>query len=549
MKRIYIFCSLFGLILGMMSCNDDKEIITVNGFQDGKPSELTASQTDIKLNAETAGVAALTLTWGDYNLGISDDAYGLPNDMIAKYIEMSIDESFNAIESSLVQGNNRSYTHVELNNLSNKMGYTPWNAANLYIRIRYVLGNNLAPQYSNVLAVSITPYGIRMNRLDMLAKDMETLTNYLYSPEENGIYQGFVGASGWMNAYFRENDGTIWGNDGIVGTSFKLSNDLSTLWNIWYPGVGGSYLTTVNTVTEQWSATLLTDLTIMVDGNEVAMRYSIPQNTWTGSFKANGACTITSATANTKTYTLDTDTNDDNAIDGTLKLDFYASVSQAGNYILKLEMGDEEIKAIVEEGQIEESSYFNYLDMINPDNWDDVKCRLYSPEEDYIYRGFYYATAWENFKFASEDRETIYGSVAESLYELDSTGAAWNIWMDTENSTFYLYTANLADNTWGAEEITKVAVSGDFNNWSIETDLMEYDVEAKIWKATLDINFIEWGMNIILNDDWDMKITLKSDGVLQYGPGNNIVPAETGTYIFTINMWDMNNITYSLYKQ
>ena len=135
------------------------------------------------------------------------------------------------------------------------------------------------------------------------------------------------------------------------------------------------------------------------------------------------------------------------------------------------------------------------------------------------------------------------------MYELDSTGAAWNIWMDTENSAFYLYTANLANNTWSAEEITKVAVSGDFNNWSIETDLMEYDVEAKIWKATLDINFIEWGMNIILNDDWDMKITLKSDGVLQYGPGNNIVPAETGTYIFTINMWDMNNITYSLYKQ
>ena len=314
-------------------------------------------------------------------------------------------------------------------------------------------------------------------------------------------------------------------------------------------GVAGSYLTTVNTVTEQWSATLLTDLTVMVDGNPVEMRFSVPQNAWTGSFAASGASNITSATATTKTYTLDTGTDDDAAISGTLNLDFYASIPKAGNYILKLAMGSEEIEATLEEGEIEPSSYFNYLEMINPDNWNDVKCRLYSPEEDYIYRGFYYAWGWENFKFATEDRETVYGSVAGSLYELDPTGAAWNIWMDTENSAFYLFTANLADNTWGCEEITKVSVSGDFNGWALDTDMMEYDVDAKIWNITLDINFIEWGMNIILNDNWDMKLTKKSDGVMQLGAGNNIIPAETGVYLFTLNMYDIGNIIYTLEKQ
>ena len=549
MKRLYIYCSLFGLILGMMSCNDDKETITVTGFQDGASSELTASQTSIELNAETAGVAALTLSWGSYNLGISDENYHLPDEMVNNYIELSTDASFNNIESTLIQGNSRSYTHVELNNLTKKIGFEPWKASPLYIRIKYVLGNNLAPQYSNALTVNIIPYGIRMNSMEMLGADQETVTGYLYSPAEDGVYQGFIGASGWMNAYFKENDGTMWGNDGVVGTAFLLSNDATTFWNIWYPGVAGSYLTTVNTVTKQWSATLLSELTITVDGNPISMKFSVPQNTWSGSFAASGACTITSATATTKAYTLETSTDDDAAISGTLNLDFYASIPKAGNYILKLAMGSEEIEATLEEGEIEPSSYFNYLEMINPDNWNDVKCRLYSPEEDYIYRGFYYAWGWENFKFATEDRETVYGSVPESLYELDPTGAAWNIWMDTENSAFYLFTANLSDNTWGCEEITKVSVSGDFNGWALDTDMMEYDVDAKIWRATLDINFIEWGMNIILNDNWDMKLTKKNDGVMQYGAGNNIVPSEMGVYLFTLNMYDMGNIIYTLEKQ
>ena len=549
MKRLYSIISFCCILLGLLSCNDDKEMIIVSGFHDGDTPALNASSTSVTLNSETPGVSALSLTWGEYSLSINNSGYDMPDEMIDKYIELSANSNFEECESSLCLTNSRTYTHIELNNLSNKMGMQPWETQDLYIRIKYVLGNNIEPQYSNVVTVGLTPYGIRLNTLDILSKDQESVTGYLYSPAENGIYTGFVGASGWMNAYFRENDGTMWGNDGIVGTEFKLSKDEATHWNIWYPGVAGSYLTTVDTHTEQWSATLLTNLTITVDGNPVEMKFSVPRNTWTGSFSVNGATTINGGKADTKAYTLETGTSDDAAIAGTLDLDFYASVPKAGNFIITLNMGEENIVATVEEGEIEESNYQFYLDMINPDNWDDVKCKLYSFEEDYIYKGFYFASAWENFKFATEDRETIYGSVPESLYELDPTGAAWNIWMDTEQSAFYMFTANLADNTWTPLEITSIAVSGDFNDWSITTDLMSYDAEGKIWTAILDINYIEWGMNIILNEDWDMKLTQKSNGVLQLGPGNNIVPAETGTYFFSINFWDMNNITYTLIKQ
>ena len=549
MKRLYTYFSFVCLLLGVLACNDDKEIIQVNGFQNGETPTLNTSQTAVTLNAETPAVAALTLTWGDFNLSLNNDAYGMPNEMIDKYIELDTQSSFATAESTLSFENNKSYTHSELNNLAKKIGMEAWISSTLYARIKYVLGNNLEPQYSNVVTIDVTPYGIRMNTLDILNSSQEIVTGHLYSPAEDGIYAGFVGASGWMNAYFRENDGTMWGNDGIIGTAFKLSNDESTLWNIWYPGVAGSYLTTVNTLTQQWSATLLSNLTVMVEGKEVEMIFSVPRNAWTGSFTATGATSITSAKANTKAYNMETGTDDDAAISGTLELNFAVSVPKAGNFILTLNMGDENVVAIVEEGEIEESNYFEYLDMINPDNWDDVKCKLYSPEEDYIYQGFYYATGWENFKFATEDRETIYGSVANSLYELDSTGAAWNIWMDTENSAFYLYTANLANNTWSATEITSMAVSGDFNSWSIETDLMTYDVAAKVWKAILNITYIEWGMQIIINGDWDMMLTLKSNGVLQFGKGNNIVPSETGVYELIINTWDMGNITYSLTKQ
>ena len=549
MKRLYNYIPFFLFLLGMISCNDDKEMLTVSGFQNGDAATLVASQSAITLSGETPTVSALTLTWGDYDLSLSSDAYQLPDGMIDKYIELATQSSFEGAESSLSTVNTRSYTHVELNNLTKKLGMEAWKDAPLYIRIKYVLGNNIAPQYSNVASVSITPYGIRMNSMDVLSADQERVTANLYSPTENGIYQGFIGASGWMNAYFRENDGTTWGNDGIVGTPFKLSNDVATHWNIWYPGVAGCYLTTVDTHTQQWSATLLTNLVVTVEGEQIEMKYSVPRNTWTGSFQTKGAASLTTGKAETKSYSIATDTNDDNAVAGLLDVAFSASVSKAGSYILTLEMGGEEVVATLEEGEIEESNYQNYLDMVNPDNWDDVKCRLYSPEENYIYQGFYYATGWENFKFATEDRETIYGSIAESLYQLDSTGSAWNIWMDTSDNGFYLYTANLSDGIWSYQEITSRAVSGDFNGWSITSDLMEYDVEQKVWKATLDISYIEWGMNIVINEDWEMMLTKKNDGVLHYGKGNNIVPTETGLYLLTINMWDMNNITYTLEKQ
>ena len=545
----FFYISLLIIVLGMISCNDDKETLTVSGFGNSDTPALTPSQTSITLNAETPAVSALTLTWGDYDLSLNSDAYDLPDGMIEKYIELATDQSFETAESSLNQSNTRSYTHVELNNLAKKLGMEAWETASLYIRIKYVLGKNITPQYSNVVALSITPYGIRMNTLDLLSTDKERVTANLYSPTENGIYQGYIGASGWMNAYFRENDGTTWGNDGIVGTAFKLSNDESTHWNIWYPGAAGCYWTTVDTHSQQWSATLLTNLSIIIDGNPVELKFSVPRNSWTGSFKTTGATTITSAKAETKAYTMNTGTDDDAAISGTMELNFTTSAPKAGSYIITLEMGGEEVIAILEEGEIEENNYQNYLDMINPDNWDDILCKLYSPEEDYIYQGFCYAAGWQNFKFATEDRETIYGSVPESLYELDPTGAAWNIWMDTENSGFYLYTANLANNTWSALEITSMAVSGDFNGWSIASDLMTYDLELKVWKVILDVTYIEWGMNIVINEDWDMMLTKKNNGVLQYGKGSNIVTDETGTYLLTINMWDMNNLTYNLDKQ
>ncbi len=549
MKRLYNYILSFLLVIGLISCSDDKEFLTVNGFQNGDSPTLLTSQSSIVLNAETPGVSALTLSWGDYDLSISNGAYDLPDEMIDKYIELANNTDFNGAESSLCAAKSKSYTHVELNNMTKKLGMEAWQSVPLYVRIKYILGNNIDPAYSNVVSIAITPYGIRMNSLDVLATDKERVVANLYSPSENGIYQGFIGASGWMNAYFKENDGTVWGNDGIVGTPFKLSNDESTHWNIWYPGVAGCYWTTVDTHSKQWSAALLTNLVVTIEGNPVELNFSVPSNVWIGGFTTSAATIITSGRADTKTYTIDTNTDDDNAVIGTMDINFSASVPKAGNYIITLKMAGEEVEAIVEEGEIEEGTYQHYLDMISPDNWDDVKCRLYSAEEDHIYRGFYYTAGYENFKLATEDRETIYGSVPESLYDLDPTGAAWSIWMDTPESAFYMFTADLSNNTWNHQEITSMAVSGDFNNWSIETDLMEYDVEAKVWRITLDISYIDWGMNIVLNGDWVMMLTQKSNGVLHYGKGSNIVPTETGVYVLTINMWDMNNITYTLYKQ
>ncbi len=67
-----------------------------------------------------------------------------------------------------------------------------------------------------------------------------TLT-YLYSPNEDGIYSGYMNASSWLNFWGKENDGTIWGNVGQDGHVYEMDNTESA-WNFWFPSQQASII-------------------------------------------------------------------------------------------------------------------------------------------------------------------------------------------------------------------------------------------------------------------------------------------------------------------
>ena len=102
----------------------------------------------------------------------------------------------------------------------------------------------------------------------------------------------------------------------------------------------------------------------------------------------------------------------------------------------------------------------------------------------------------------------------------------------------------IADNTWSQTYYGKVTVAGSFNGSNTESDPMSYDAVSGTWSADLDIKEIGWGMQILLDGDWGNCLKSKGDGVLGYPDGDNIIPPGTGRYRLTINLNDMQHLTY-----
>lgn len=83
---------------------------------------------------------------------------------------------------------------------------------------------------------------------------------------------------------------------------------------------------------------------------------------------------------------------------------------------------------------------------------------------------------------------------------------------------------------------------------------MTYDTSTGTWSATCEVNTIGYGFYFLLNSDptnlswdWALKGTLEEGLYLTNGDGSgNILPAETGTYLITL---DIHTMTFTMTKQ
>ena len=536
MKALYKFLMSAVMAGSLASCSTDIETPKIQGFDNLEPKELTASSNEVIMEGVNENSEAVTFTWGDYQLSIDNPAYHVPDKSITNYLEMSPTSDFSLMESLAVEGNTKTFTEKELNPILIRLGYEPWQKTPLHVRVRYAVADNVEYQYGMSLEIKVAAYGLRLNRMDVLATDKATVLAALYSPLENGVYTGYVAASAWMNFYLQERDNTIWGSQ--PGSAFTMSKDMVTAYNLWFPGTAGSYRVTADTKKVEWTAEYLSAMTLTsASGTDMEMTFKQSTNSWSCKVVTTKAETF-SAKAVTQMYNIE----NEGGATGTL-IDFGSllSIPEAGNWVVTIEMSGETPTPKYEVDEEPVVTYEPYLEIISPDDWNEVKCRMFSFNNDGTYKGFYYEGDWENYKFATVGRETIYGSVPNSLRELDSSNESWNLYVESGAEGLYLYYANLPENYWNAEAITKLVVRGDHD---LESTMI-YDKNTKVWTADLDIQEVGWGMQILINDDWSNHFKSKGDGILGYLEGDNIMPPGSGRYRLTVSLYDMGNLTYT----
>lgn len=195
--------------MGLASCESDIEPVYVIPSDD---ITLGGATGEIILSANNPQALAMTIYWsGDGQLSLDNSLIQAPVNAAEETLQLSKDEQFSSTIDLTVEKGVRSKQFLceELNSLLGRLGYTADEKAPLYIRVRSVLAANVEPTYSSVIKVMVQSYRIHLILGTVLDKDWNETSMKLASPEENGIYKGFMGVNGWTNWWFREANNVV----------------------------------------------------------------------------------------------------------------------------------------------------------------------------------------------------------------------------------------------------------------------------------------------------------------------------------------------------
>ncbi|HET6556416.1 MAG TPA: DUF5114 domain-containing protein [Prolixibacteraceae bacterium] len=553
-----IIALTIGCLALFTACEKDGEMIRVSGLES---PEFMASETSVVLTKESSTSSVLAFSWSESALNISDASMTLPGSIPQEILEVSSTNSFDSIVPLVPQSRTYAFTGAALNTLGKNLGFKAGQSAPLYFRIKSSLGVNTRAFYSDVLTVEITPYSIDMSIGFILNTDKTDTGFKLYSPNSNGQYAGFTGATAWYNWFLLEGDGTTWGNLGVDGNEFVLSNE-ATQWNFWYPGLGGSYYTTVNTTTKEWTATYIPSLTIS-GAVEAEMTFDRQAVKWFVSFTTTtDNATVKVKGLNAKLYNKETGTADAAAIiqsigfipraDSTLTFDWNSesagdiTIAKAGDYTLTLHLANPvkwtyQVKAgktVV----VEPLSPYLYLPGIDDGlsgSWtfDNALNRI--SEDDSTYAGTVLVNSLWGYQMGltPDDWENVYkmGSTPGTLAFKGQSN------ITAPAAGLYLIEADLKNLTYSHTAVTSLSQAGLNDNWTMAA-MTETEVPG-VYASSVTINTVSpWGSKLYLNNSWD-HFYGGANGVLTYKGGGITDDATIGTGTFDL-IADLRNSTY-----
>lgn len=530
MRTIKLYITALVVLLAAWSCEKDGDLIVVSGLNSSK---LSIDNTDIVLSFETQSDSVLALSWTESSLSLSDGTMKAPASIPGVTIEASATSDFESTVSIDPTSNPHFLKGLSLNTLTKNLGLEPWASSPVYFRTRTALGKNTEPKYSEVLKVNVTPFLIDMTKGFILNTEKEETEYFLYSPESNGEYSGFMNATGWYEWYLVEGDGTTWGNVGEDGNEFKLSNVEDAHWNMWFPGVGGAYYTTLNTEDKEWSATHIPKL--LVNGDvEGEMSFVKSEVYWLFSFTTTSDNAKFTVGGDTKLYNKSTSTVDADAIDGHIvfqpneadhSLAFSLSedateftIPTAGEYTLKLFVSDPsnlnytitEGSTVIEE-PISEYLYLLGIDDIISGGWNFNNYLRLLSDMDSTFAGVVNVSSEWGYKMGLEDGnwEDVYTYAADGQLEFMGEN---NI--PAPDAGLYLIEADLKSLTYSHTAVTSLSYSGFNGNWDLVQ--MTESSNPGVYTSPLAITEVsEWGGKLYLNDNWDFFFGGK-DGLLNY---------------------------------
>lgn len=465
MKKIFrnlmmLLCALTALV----SCDESGDKIYLDGF---KASDLMASASDVKLSVDNSKDVVLSLAWQNPTLLSSDETKPAGSGVLKTYLQASASEDFASVKEYTVTDLSKAFTGADLNAAAKDLGLSPDVSSPLYFRIKSQMGSNLDAAYSNVCQVKVTPYLIDMSYINILDKVKDQVLTYLYSPNSDGVYSGYMNVSSWLNCWGKENDGTFWGNIQTGDKPYAVLDNAQSACNIWFPEPAGIYYTVLDTKSEEklFHATLIKSM--KVNGEE--MKYDGPNYAWVKVIETTADNTPISIVADGAEYNKSTGdkgtpiakTMNYTLADGKMTDSKNAGsviIPSAGTYTITVKVGEHsQLEYTIVEGDqtTPEPEASNTLCMFSKDG--NTLLAVMNKVSDGVYTCTYKPTAWENFRFIyvgenKDDKQTWYGSVADNLFNLSTAGDCWDIWFkDDVTGGEVTVTADLNTMTWKYE--------------------------------------------------------------------------------------------------
>lgn len=566
MKR-FIY-SIFAILLLAVSCEKDGDKLIVT--EPGAPSDFSASSTEIVLSSDGVDALALSLFWNAGALPeVSDPTVALPDDLTELSIQFSATEDFASYTEMYLEADQTSlqFTGGELSQLLMKLGMTEVQQYSIYVRLAVKMGGKYT--YGDVLVLKITPYAVETGWMQIVSKtDVTDVLATLYCKDATPtLFEGFaVPTGGWYNCFFIAADGTQWGCN-ADWTAFSLVANSEN--NCWFAEPSGCQYVYADTANELWWHVNVPTVNVNIDGTPVELKYSKSAGGYSGTITTSAANTAITVTGTGSRFDITTGTDAGIAgitypfclvPSGSGSFEFINAESTAESFIIEnagtytltfnvseyiwtLKEGAEEPPVVTYPENV--AIYYYLKDASDPLG---LACQMAETADEGIFEGFVWTdpnwgTNYTNFRFHADD--VVFSSNSDGQYVLGEGG--WNSW--SSNSEMNYVVADFTTMTWSETKVTKIAITGDFNSWSLDADQLTFNMETGKWEAECDITYIEWGIQFVLDDangTWRWKyMDGDMDGILSMD-GGNIMPAQPGKYKIELDLSSFSAPVYTM---